>query len=79
MGPPKLKIAPRSLTLRTHQSSSEWFENWDMSISQRAINTSHTDKQWHILVLNTRVIKRASNAYCKAVLCLIDNRNKMGV
>ena len=31
--------------LRSHQCSSEWFENWDMSISQRAINTSHTDKQ----------------------------------
>ena len=50
--------------LRSHQCSSEWFENWDMSISQRAINTSHTDKQWYILFLNTRVLKlkRASNA-----------------
>ena len=35
--------------LRSHQCSSEWFENWDMSTAQRAINTSHTDKQWHIL------------------------------
>ena len=33
------------------------FENWDMSTAQRAINTSHTDKQWHILFLNTRVLK----------------------
>ena len=51
--------------LRSHQCSSEWFENWDMSTAQRAINTSHTDKQWHILFLNTRVLKlkRASNAY----------------
>ena len=50
--------------LKSHQCSSEWFENWDMSIAQRAINTSHTDKQWHILFLNTRVLKlkRASNA-----------------
>ena len=50
--------------LRSHQCSSEWFENWDMSTVQRAINTSHTDKQWHILFLNTRVLKlkRASNA-----------------
>ena len=38
--------------LRSHQCSSEWFENWDMSTAQRAINTSHTDKQWHILFLN---------------------------
>ena len=29
--------------LRSHQCNSEWFENWDMSIAQRAINTSHTD------------------------------------
>ena len=43
--------------LRSHQCSSEWFENWDMSIAQQAINTSHTDKQWHILFLNTRVLK----------------------
>ena len=28
-----------------------------MSTAQRAINTSHTDKQWHILFLNTRVLK----------------------
>ena len=50
--------------LRSHQCSSEWFENWGMSIAQQAINTSHTDKQWHILFLNTRVLKlkRASNA-----------------
>ena len=50
--------------LRSHQCSSEWFENWDMSTAQRAINTSHTDKQWHILFLNTRVLKlkSASNA-----------------
>ena len=52
--------------LRSHQCSSEWFENWDMSIAQRAINTSHTGKQWHILFLNTRdrvlKLKRASNA-----------------
>ena len=50
--------------LRSHQCSSEWFENWDMSTAQRAINTSHTDKQWHTLFLNTRVLKlkRASNA-----------------
>ena len=50
--------------LRSHQCSSEWFENWDMSTAQRATNTSHTDKQWHILFLNTRVLKlkRASNA-----------------
>ena len=50
--------------LRSHQCSSEWFENWDMSTAQRAINTSHTDKQWHISFLNTRVLKlkRASNA-----------------
>ena len=50
--------------LRSHQCSSEWFENWDMSTAQQAINTSHTDKQWHILFLNTRVLKlkRASNA-----------------
>ena len=41
--------------LRSHQCSSEWFENWVMSTAQRAINTSHTDKQWHILFLNTRV------------------------
>ena len=48
----------------SHQCSSELFENWDMSTAQRAINTSHTDKQWHILFLNTRVLKlkRASNA-----------------
>ena len=25
--------------LRSHQCSSEWFENWDMSTAQRAINT----------------------------------------
>ena len=25
--------------LRSHQFSSEWFENWDMSAAQRAINT----------------------------------------
>ena len=37
--------------LRSHQCSSEWFENWDMSTAQRAINTSHTDKQWHISFL----------------------------
>ena len=43
--------------LTSHQRSSECFENWDMSIAQRAINTSHTDKQWHILFLNTRVLK----------------------
>ena len=51
--------------LRSRQCSSEWFENWDMSTAQRAINTSHTDKQWHILFLNTRVLKLkgASNAY----------------
>ena len=42
--------------LRSRQCSSEWFENWDMSTAQRAISTSHTDKQWHILFLNTRVI-----------------------
>ena len=50
--------------LRSHQCSSEWFENWDMSTAQQAINTSHTDKQWHILFLNTRVLKlkRVSNA-----------------
>ena len=24
--------------LRSHQCSSEWFENWDMSTAQRAIN-----------------------------------------
>ena len=41
--------------LRSHQCSSECFENWDMSIAQQAINTSHTDKQWHILFLNARV------------------------
>ena len=41
--------------LRSHQCSLEWFENWDMSTAQRAINTSHTDKQWHILFLNTKV------------------------
>ena len=35
--------------LRSHQCSSEWFENWDMSIARRAINTSHN--QWHILFL----------------------------
>ena len=35
--------------LRSHQCSSEWFENWDMSTAQRAINTSRTDKQWHII------------------------------
>ena len=27
-----------------------------MSIAQQAINTSHTDRQWHILFLNTRNI-----------------------
>ena len=50
----------------------EWFENWDMSIAQRAVNTFHTDRQWHILFLNTRVLKlrRASNVYCKMVLSL---------
>ena len=37
--------------LRSHQCSSEWFENWDMSTAQRAINTSHTDKQWHTLYI----------------------------
>ena len=35
--------------LRSRQCSSEWFENWDMSNAQWAINKSHTDKQWHIL------------------------------
>ena len=34
--------------LRSHLCSSEWFENWDMSTAQRAINTSHTDKHSHI-------------------------------
>ena len=50
--------------LMSHQCSSEWFENWDMSIAQRTINTSDTDKQWHMLFVNTRVLKlkRASNA-----------------
>ena len=51
-------------SLRSHQCSSEWFENWDMSTAQRVINTSLNDKQRHILFLNTRVLKlrRASNA-----------------
>ena len=55
--------------LRSRQCSSEWLENWDMSIARWAINTSHTDKQWHILFLNTKVLKprRASNAY---ILCI---------
>ena len=33
-----------------------------MSIAQRAINTSHTDKQWHILFLNTSVFKLAQKS-----------------
>ena len=43
--------------LRSRQCSSEWYEIWDMSIAQWTINTSHTDKQWHILFLNIRVLK----------------------
>ena len=31
--------------LRSHQCTSEWFENRDMSIAQLSINTSHTNKQ----------------------------------
>ena len=30
------------LVLKSRQCSSEWFENWDTSIAQRGISTSHT-------------------------------------